>query len=122
MMGPTRDCRSVTKRLVFSDVRFSGKNSNVNIPTGTTSAAAATKLNTSSHTCILAPYASPGGATPSYRLVDPLRLRLAQICFASGFHCRRDGILLADRNFLAALDQLIPAFPQFPCFLLTVLL
>src|SRR5437899_7470553 len=83
---------------------------------------AAMMQNTSSHTCILAPYASPGGATPSYRLVDPLRLRLAQIRFASGFHCRRDGILLADRNFLAALDQLIRAFPQFAGFLLSVVL
>src|SRR5437899_1739004 len=121
-IGPTRDCKSVTRRLVFSDVRLSWKNSNVNITTWTTRAMAAMMLNTSSQNCIAAPRAPLRDGTPCYRPTETSGLRLAQIRFASGFHCRRDRIFFAYRNFLTALNQFIGAFAQFAGFLLGVIL
>src|SRR5947199_1661305 len=122
-IGPTRDCKSVTNRLVFSDVRFSWKNSNVNMITWTTSAMAAMMQNTSSQNCIAAPRVPLGDGTPCYRLTKFLRrLRLAQIRFASGFHCRRDRIFFAYSNFLAALNQFVGALAQFAGFFLSVIL
>src|SRR5467141_5452539 len=83
---------------------------------------AAMMLNTSSQNCIAAPRAPPGDGTPPYHPAKLSGLRLAQIRFASGFHRRRDRILFVYRNFLAALDQLVRAFPQFAGFLLRVIL
>src|SRR5438132_6391411 len=122
-IGPTRDCKSVTSRLVFSDVRFSWKNSNVNMITWTTRAMAAMMQNTSSQNCIAAPRVPLGDGTPCYRLTKFLRrLRLAQIRFASGFHCRRDRIFFAYSNFLAALNQFVGPLAQFAVFFLGVFL
>src|SRR5439155_17508882 len=104
-------------------VRFSWKNSNVNMNTWTTSAKAAMKKNTSSQKCIAAPRVPLGDGTPCYRLTKFLRrLRLAQIRFAPGFHCRRDRIFFAYGDFLAALNQFVAAPAQFAGFFLGVIL
>src|SRR5260370_35639598 len=121
-MGPARDCKYPTRRLTFSVVRRSRKNNAVRITTCTTSAIAAMMLKNSTQNCIGAPPAPLRDGTPSYRLTEPLRLRFAQIRFASGFHSRRDGILFAHRHFLAALDQFIGAFPQLAGLFLGVIL
>src|SRR6266850_2255321 len=121
-MGPTRDCRSPRSRLTFSDVRRIWKNRAVSITTCTTKAIAATMLKNSSQNCIGAPPAPLGSGTPCYCPAEPLRFRFAQIRFAPGFDRRRDGILLAHRNVLAALDQLICALAEFASFLLRVIL
>src|SRR6266852_4170384 len=78
-------------------------------------------LKNSSQNCIGAPPAPLGGGTPCYCLAKSLRLRFAQICFAPGLNRRRDGILLAHRNFLAALDQFIRALAKFASLLLRVI-
>src|SRR5207302_9389400 len=75
-------------------------------------------LKISSHNCIAAPLRD---GTSCCLLAAPSGLRFAQIRLASGFYCRRDRILLAHRNFLAALDQLIGALAQFAGLLLGVI-
>src|SRR6267378_3377615 len=121
-MGPTRDCKSHRSRLTFSDVRRIWKNKAVSITTCTTRAIAATMLKNSSQNCIGAPPAPLGSGTPCYCPAESLRLRFAEIRFAPGFDGRRDGILLAHRNVLAALDQFISALAEFASFLLRVIL
>src|SRR5712664_1502577 len=79
-------------------------------------------LKNSSQNCIGAPPAPLGSGTPCYRPADSLRFRFAQISFAPGFDRRRDGVLLAHRNFLAALDQFIRPLAKFASFLLRVIL
>src|SRR5882672_9021209 len=79
-------------------------------------------LKNSSQNCIGAPPAPLGGGTPCYCPAESLRLRFAQIGFAPGFDRRRDGILFAHRNFLAALDQFIRALAELASLLLRVIL
>src|SRR6266849_1245454 len=121
-MGPTRACKSLVSRLTFSDVRRISRNNRVSITTCTTSAIAAIMLKNSSQNCIGAPPAPLGGGTPCYRPAESLRLRFAQIGFAAGFDRRRDGILFAHRNFLAALDQFIRALTELASLLLRIIL
>src|SRR6266478_5702613 len=120
-MGPTRECKSPTRLFTFSVVRRSRKNNAVRITTCTTRAIAATILQHSSQNCIPASPAPLRDGTSCYPFTAPLGLRFAQIRFPSGFHCRRDGIFFAHRNFLATLDQLICALTQFAGLLLRVI-
>src|ERR1700694_4470594 len=75
-------------------------------------------LKNSTQNCIGAPSSPLGSGTPCYCPAESLRLRFAKIRFTPGFHRSGNGILLADRNFLAALDQFIGAFAEFAGFLL----
>src|SRR6266852_1062144 len=121
-MGPTRACKSLVSRLTCSDVRRISRNNSVSITTCTTSAIAAMMLKNSSQNCIGAPPAPLGSGTPCYRPADSLRFRFAQISFAPGFDRRRDGVLLAHRDILAALDQFIRPLAELARLLLRVIL
>src|SRR5260370_38907091 len=116
-----RDSTSPTSGFTFSSWRGSEKTTPVRSPTSQPRATAATMLNTSTQNFIPAPPASLRDGTSCYRFPAPLGLRFAQICFASGFHRRRDGIFFAHRNFLATLDQFICALTQFAGLLLRVI-
>src|SRR4029077_12087431 len=97
-------------------------NSAVSIPTCTTRAIAAKMQKISSQVCIATPSTPLRDGTPCYTPKKSLGLRFAKICFAPGFHRRRDGILLSNRHFLAPLDQFIGAFPQLAGFFLCEIL
>src|SRR5258708_23618122 len=51
--------------------------------------------------------------SPRSPLTTLTGLSFSQTPFPTDFHCGREGILLATRHFLAALDQFVRAFPEF---------
>src|SRR5215467_16151529 len=127
MIGPIRDCISLTSRFTFSVVRRIWKTSTVKIITCTTRASAATILKISSHTCMCTPSASLAEATQPHPIPRPgygsaSRLRLPSVSLLRAFHSRNDGILLARRYVFAALNQFIGTLSQFARFALRVFL
>src|SRR5712664_2223540 len=125
-IGLSRDSRSEVNRSMRSVVRRIWRNMATRIPACSTIAAAATQTKTAIHISIRTP--SPlrmGSLTTVNHQTEPaalksrvrrqdLRLGFAQVRFASRINGRRNRILFAHRDVLAALDQFIRALAELP--------